>query len=276
MADLSSSRRDFLRNALGLVILSSTAPAVVLGRIFPNLEQTSSGSVVATYTIKVSDYPKLADIGGSVKLTEPDQLLLNPDQKARGFTGKTFPIAITRVAESGADAFKAVSTYCTHGADYQVKDFDPVKGWFVCPHQGSTFKADGTHVNRINTPPVGNLRKFPAVYDEDAGTITLSNVLQVADVEGIGEIPSKLYLDQNYPNPFNPTTLIRYGLPERTHVKMTINTLLGNEISTVIDEVQDAGTYTYDFSAHDIPSGIYFYRLYTEHGTLTRRMTVTK
>lgn len=276
MADLTPSRREFLRNALGVVVLASTAPAVVIGRILPKLEMTASGSLVATYTIKVSDFPKLADVGGSVKLTDPVQLMLNPDHKARSFTGKTFPIAVTRVAEAGTDAFKAVSTYCSHGADYQVKDYDPVKGWFECPHQRSSFKADGTHIVRINTPPVGPLRRFPAVYDEDAGTITLNNVLQVADIEGIGEIPSKLFLDQNFPNPFNPTTLIRYGLPERSHVKMTIHTLLGGEIATVVDAVHEAGAYTIDYSAHEIPSGIYFYRLQTERGTLTRRMTVNK
>jgi Rieske Fe-S protein len=276
MADLTPSRRNFLRNALGVVVLASTAPAVVVGRIFPKLAHNAAGNLVATYVINVADYPILADVGGSVKLTEPAQLMLNPDHKARSFTGRDFPIAVTRVAASGIDAFKSVSTYCSHGADYQVRDYDPIKGWFTCPHQGSTFKADGTHVVRINTPPVGPLRKFATTFDEDAGTITIENVLQVADIDTEVTIPSEVFLDQNYPNPFNPTTLIRYGLPERTRVVITIHTLLGGVVETVIDEVQEPGTYTYDFSARDIPSGVYFYRLQTRHRTLTRRMTVTK
>jgi Rieske Fe-S protein len=276
MDDLTPSRRNFLRNALGVVILASTAPAVVIGRVFPTLSKDNAGNLVATYVIALSDYPTLVDIGGSVKLTSPEQLMLNPDHKARSFTGKTFPIAITRVSETGTDAFKAVSTYCSHGADYQVRDYDPIKGWFVCPHQGSTFKADGTHVIRINTPPVGPLRKFPATYDEAAGTITLENVLAVADVDDAAEVPATIFLDQNYPNPFNPTTLSRYGIPERARVTITIHTLLGSKVDTIVDEMQEAGVYMYDFSARDIPSGVYFYRMQTAMGTLTRRMTVTK
>jgi len=90
------------------------------------------------------------------------------------------------------------------------------------------------------------------------------------------EIPDRLFLDQNYPNPFNPTTMIRYGLPSETHVRLTVHTILGTQIKTLIDETQAAGTYVFDFAALDLPSGSYFYRLQTPMGTLTRRMTISK
>jgi Rieske Fe-S protein len=276
MSTFTSSRREFLRNALSLVVISTTTPLVVLGRVIPNVEKLATGEVVASYIIRLSDFPKLANVGDSVKLTTPEQLALNPDHVRRSFTGRDFPIAVTRVAESGADAFKAVSTYCTHGADYQVGDYNPVKGWFICPHQQSTFTADGTHVQRSGTPVVGNLRKFPATYDEEAGTITIENVLSTSGVEELSEAPGEIFLDQNYPNPFNPTTLIRYGLPNVSRVRLTIHTLLGAQIAMPIDQVQEPGVYTYDFSAQDLPSGVYFYRLQTDMGTLTRRMTVAK
>jgi hypothetical protein len=90
------------------------------------------------------------------------------------------------------------------------------------------------------------------------------------------ELPSKPFLDQNYPNPFNPSTMIRYGLPSDMRARMTVYTLLGKPIKVLFDERQASGIHYYDFSAADLPSGVYFYRLETPGGTLTRRMTISK
>ena len=91
-----------------------------------------------------------------------------------------------------------------------------------------------------------------------------------------GDIPSQLFLSQNYPNPFNAVTNIRYGLPSDTHVRLTLHTLLGAEIQVAVHRMQEAGTYTYELSIPSLPSGVYFYRLQTDLGTLTRRMTVSR
>jgi hypothetical protein len=95
----------------------------------------------------------------------------------------------------------------------------------------------------------------------------------------IGEVsgtPGRLFLEQNYPNPFNPSTVIRYGLPTAMKVKLTVHTLLGTQIRTLVDQWQDAGTWSFDFVAADLPSGAYFYRLQTDLGTITRRMIISK
>lgn len=285
----TSSRRGFLIKALGLLVVTATAPTMMLGRVFPTNVSRSEGGVVATYEIKLSDYPALQTVGGSVKLVSDEQLALNPDHvyyqdpalraaetstKHRGW----YPIAVTRVAATGSDAFKAISTFCSHGAEYQlnyVASSSPnTAGTFVCPHLGSTFAADGTHITKRNTPDVGDVKKFPATFD-GVNTVTLQFSTASA-VDELDEIPQKVFLDQNYPNPFNPSTIIRYGLPDASPVRLTIHTLLGNQVRVLIDQRQDAGVYYYDFSAVDLPSGIYFYRLQTPNGTLTRRMTVTK
>lgn len=276
MSTLPPSRREFLRQALGMAVVASTSPLVVLGRITPSITTSASGQVIATYTINLSDYPDLATVWGSVKLTQPEQLLMNPDHRRRSFTGKDFPIAITRVEESGPDAFKAVSTYCTHGEDYQVGNFNPVTLEFVCPHKKSAFRADGTHVWKPNTPEVGNLRTFPCVYDEVAGTITLDKVLSADEIEPAGNPPAALFLDQNYPNPFNPSTMIRYGIPERTHVRLTLHGTDGAAVETLVDETQEGGVYVVSYSAGTLASGNYFYRIETDRGTQVRRMTLVK
>ena len=95
----------------------------------------------------------------------------------------------------------------------------------------------------------------------------------------IGEVsgtPGKVFLEQNYPNPFNPSTVIRYGVPSAMKVKLTVHTLLGTQIRVLVDQWVEAGTYSFDFVAADLPSGAYFYRLQSDLGTITRRMIISK
>ncbi len=125
---------------------------------------------------------------------------------------------------------------------------------------------------------VGELSSMLPISSQEikADDVTLEQVLLATENIKVGAIPTKLFLDQNYPNPFNPSTMIRYGLPAPSDVKLTIHSLLGNQVKVVLDGTYDAGVYIFDFAAEDLPSGIYFYRLQTTMGTLTRRMTISK
>ncbi len=80
------------------------------------------------------------------------------------------------------------------------------------------------------------------------------------------EIPQKFVLHQNYPNPFNPLTKIRYELPVASQVRLKIYNLLGQEVMTLVDEVQPAGYVAIDWNSTNnagasVASGIYFYQL---------------
>ena len=88
--------------------------------------------------------------------------------------------------------------------------------------------------------------------------------------------PERFYLGQNSPNPFRASTAISYGLPTPTWVKITIHSMLGSEIMTIVDEPQKGGVYAIQFSEPDLQPGIYFYRIQTDYGVLTRRMTVAR
>lgn len=88
--------------------------------------------------------------------------------------------------------------------------------------------------------------------------------------------PAKLFLDQNYPNPFRFSTSVRYGLPKSSFVKVTIHTMLGSPIKTILEETQSAGVYTLEISVPDLMPGIYFYRVQTEYGAITRRLTISR
>ncbi len=74
-------------------------------------------------------------------------------------------------------------------------------------------------------------------------------------------IPGDLVLMQNYPNPFNPSTTIRYGLPNRSHVMLTVFNTLGRQVAVLQNGEQDAGYHEVKFDGSGLSSGVYFYRM---------------
>lgn len=83
-------------------------------------------------------------------------------------------------------------------------------------------------------------------------------------------------LHTNYPNPFNPATTIRVTLPEAAPVSLIVYDTLGREVSRLLDGEQGAGVHDVVFSAGDLPSGLYLYRLETPAGVLSRTMLLLK
>jgi len=99
----------------------------------------------------------------------------------------------------------------------------------------------------------------------------------LTSVNPIGNIiPEKFSLQQNYPNPFNPSTVISYQLPVAGNITLKIYDALGNEVQTLVNEKQNAGSYSFDFNAASLPSGIYFYKLVTEKFSETKKMILIK
>lgn len=91
-----------------------------------------------------------------------------------------------------------------------------------------------------------------------------------------GSIPVSYSLSQNYPNPFNPSTKINFSLPEQTSVKIIISDILGREVTTLINDNLNAGSYSVEFNANEIPSGIYFYTIITDNFKQSRKMMLLK
>ncbi|MEJ2196894.1 MAG: T9SS type A sorting domain-containing protein [Ignavibacteriaceae bacterium] len=88
--------------------------------------------------------------------------------------------------------------------------------------------------------------------------------------------PKNYNLSQNYPNPFNPSTVINYQIPQSGKVIIKIYDLIGNEVSTLVDEYKEAGSYNTTFEAGSLTSGMYIYKLITNGFVSSKKMMLVK
>ena len=125
---------------------------------------------------------------------------------------------------------------------------------------------------------------FEAIADEETRNIVMDRVITwlrnpTAVEGGTGleiSLPTNYSLSQNYPNPFNPSTELRYALPRDGRVTLEIYNILGQKVTTLVDEHQRAGYKTIRWDPQDLASGIYLCRLTAGDYTQTRKMVLLK
>ena len=89
-------------------------------------------------------------------------------------------------------------------------------------------------------------------------------------------VPKVYSLLQNYPNPFNPVTRISYELPRAGNVNLVVRDILGREVITLVNESKQAGSYTVNFDASALASGVYFYNIKSGNFSDTKKMVLIK
>ena len=93
---------------------------------------------------------------------------------------------------------------------------------------------------------------------------------------GTDPLPDKFYLAQNYPNPFNAITNLEFQISNSGHVNLSIYNILGQKVATLVNKKYSPGSYTVAFNAEKLPSGIYFYQLYSDNQILQKKMLLLK
>lgn len=89
-------------------------------------------------------------------------------------------------------------------------------------------------------------------------------------------VPAKFELYQNYPNPFNPNTNIKFDIPKNGFTTLKVYDMTGSEVSSLVSDELNAGTYSINFDASKLSSGIYMYRLESSGIVKTQKMTLVK
>jgi hypothetical protein len=108
-------------------------------------------------------------------------------------------------------------------------------------------------------------------FDDIQLNATITGITQHA-----GAAPLLYQLGQNFPNPFNPTTTIGFEVPFRTHLKLTVFDVLGQEVATIANGEYEAGIYRLAWNASSMPSGVYFYRIEASGYVNTQKMVLMK
>ena len=154
------------------------------------------------------------------------------------------------------------STVPIEGSDFLL--VSPVFGTISAGNNQDIFLA----VNNMNDLGLHYGSIFVSSNDPDENMVEIP-VTVVVEPLGIGEnnlLPTEFALHQNYPNPFNPITSLRYDLPENSMVTITIYDMLGREVNTIVNEVQNAGYKSIIWNATNdfgkpIATGVYLYKI---------------
>jgi len=126
----------------------------------------------------------------------------------------------------------------------------------ICGFTSGAVKSTSPYLKLVYDFPSGAADEFDAVRDEVVNLV-------------------------NAPNPFNTATEITFTIERRQCLQLNIYNLLGQDVVQLHDGVVSPGTHTIhwdaiDSSGRNLPAGIYFCRLRTESGELTRRMILLK
>jgi len=125
---------------------------------------------------------------------------------------------------------------------------------------------------RIFSPPDGaNSYTTNSPFSVDVDNSGVTSVNEISSI-----VPSEYSLEQNYPNPFNPSTTINFSISTSEFVTMKIYNSLGQEVSTVVNEFLNAGSYEVNFNAENLVSGMYIYKITAGSFTSTKKMLLLK
>jgi len=150
-----------------------------------------------------------------------------------------------------------VATILPGGTHNIVVGFEPI----TVGHKSATLgiSSDDPNEDPFNVPLMGT--------GLDTNTQGLDSEFQ---------IPQGFQLEQNYPNPFNPITYIRYHIPWKSNVKLTILNIQGQIVDTLVNRKQSAGSYQVQWDGNQFASGIYFYFIKTEYGNKFKKMVLIR
>ena len=156
--------------------------------------------------------------------------------------------------------------------------------WYAATDRGIYRSEDGGISWRLLLDSLPSLNLVDIRKDPFSDTLYIATsdlgVYKVAGLTiGVSDgprLPEGFQLQQNYPNPFNPSTTIRYGLPSRSHVMLTVINALGQKVATLIEGEQEAGYHEAKFDASGLASGVYLYRLQAGDFVQTRRLVLLR
>jgi hypothetical protein len=185
--------------------------------------------------------------------------------------GNAYVTGYSRSGQTAGTEDYATIKYNSSGIQQWVKRYNGSGNSYDYP-QSIAVDASG------NVCVTGAITVSGAYYDYATIKYTQQIGIQIISTE----IPKSYALYQNYPNPFNPSTKIKFEIPfspfegGKGDVKLVVYDVLGKEITILINQLLQPGTYEVEWNGSNYPSGVYFYKLFTSDFTETRKMVLIK
>jgi photosystem II stability/assembly factor-like uncharacterized protein len=169
----------------------------------------------------------------------------------------------------------------------QLWDIDsdtPNRLWVVGPDNRCYYTTDaGTNWTEIDVTGIVSTYDVKSVYYQGpAGILWVGTEYGYIEdrtdqpVTGTDTPALPFALNQNYPNPFNPSTTIEFSIPKDDRVRLNVYDVTGRVVATVMDKNLKAGSHSISFNADKLATGVYFYKLTTSTGEMTRKMVLVR
>lgn len=237
--------------------------SIIDGKSYRIVSETNSIDSSARITVARFDVPTgcYYTRAGSVDILEDSTFTFTPNSSFGG----SYDCKVFTSLDTGL-VLQTLTTTRQIGEGNLIKE--NAMSWSYSYGLGLVFQTD---VDLVGLLPIWTLQLVYAKIDgKEYGSIPVS----VSSRDKI--VSASFTLSQNYPNPFNPITTISFELPSRLVVSMKVFDLLGKEVSSIVSDELEAGSYTRQWNATDIPSGVYFYRLQAGNFNQTKKLILLK
>jgi parallel beta-helix repeat protein len=274
--------------------------------IFNNLIYNNHATGIAMYQIDGGDASKnnkvynntviqpsdgrwcLISVNGSTGNTLYNNILINHHSfrgsiaidpaSSTGFVSD-FNILVNRLSDDDGNSNMTLTQWQSMGYDTHSMIADPENQIFV-DHTNGNFHL----LQNAQAVDAGTNLVLPIVFEDldnisrpqgsefDIGCYEYTGTTEVVEEN----IPQTFQLFQNYPNPFNPSTNIGFRIAEFGFVSLKVYDILGNEVTTLVNEEKYPGIYEVEFDASLLPSGIYFYQIKFGSFTQSKKVLLLK
>ncbi|MFN8362031.1 MAG: Rieske 2Fe-2S domain-containing protein [Candidatus Kapaibacterium sp.] len=249
----NATRRGFMKATLSASVFAATAPFELLGRLTPTIVEQEN-SIQGIFTVKLSDFPALKTVKGSVKIDFVG-------------VGNSATAVVTRTS---ASAFAACSDVCTHSG-CSVNPFSDASNEINCPCHGSAFSAEG---KVLRGPAGSDLTSYKTTF---TGGDTLLIELPMLTNDVAENTGNEQYLRELTPNPVVGQAQVEFGIRSSGYVVLTIHALGGGEVLRLADQRFDAGVHTVPLNVETLPAGVYICRINTSTRLVaSRKFTVVR
>ncbi len=269
-------------------------PALLVAQI-PNagFEDWNGDEPDGWYTLNIPPFPTITETSDSHsgtsamkgEVVEMAGMPLGPGAVTGTIGNPTFSVFQRYVRLTGYYKYTPVGDdYLAIGIDMRLNNVVIGSGSIDLPNAASTYTPFSIDIDYFG-PDVPDAASI-ALSITNTTLVSVGSSFFLDDLEldaavGIenddASISAKNFsLGQNYPNPFNPSTTFKFSIPRSAEVQLVVYNLAGQEMATVVDERMAAGSHQVGWSAHDLPSGVYAYRLFADGFTATSKLVLIK